>query len=131
MRTKVFVDGSMDGRICISVENRGYTIQKIWNVYKISKVSQLESEIFAIVRALEILDPGDYFILYECKTAIDIKTKEQKMKKWMRHKKQRINRLIAKREDLNIEFKWVPRELNKAGLLLDGINPDINNYLIN
>lgn len=131
MRTLVFVDGCHDGRICICSTEFGYTVQSIFEIYDLSSTFQYEAEIFAVIRAIETIPSGDYYILSDSLVLVNgINSDNISRAKWVRYKIQRIKRLLKRREkEISVKFIWIPRELNRAGLILDGINPDIEHYL--
>ena len=133
-RKNVFVDGSRNGRVCVDLGyDDGYTIQKILDPSNLlHKITQGEIEFLAIIKAIELIDSGNYNILSDAKNIISLINDDNRKsytKKWMRHKVQRLNRLLKIRTDLDLKFIWIPRELNRAGLRLDGINPNLSHYL--
>ena len=125
-KIKIYTDAEIS---CIAYINVATGEEKIianphklvppWNYSVINEQITL-NEFNAIYEALKSVDKNTVIeIISDCKSAIEILRKEHKTHNIrIRHKKQSIHRLI-KRENLKVQFTWVPREENLAGQLLE------------
>lgn len=109
---EIYVDGS--GKDYIS----GIVGKRVF-YEKVESLSNIHSEYLAIERALQMLEKGSSAVIYsDSKVVVNqLNHKYAINKEHLREVAIRIWNYINE-NDLNIEFRWIPRKMNKAGKIL-------------
>jgi len=123
--TRIYVDGSGDGRFCFLIDDD----PPIVRVFRKDNITHNEAEYHAVCKALiacPFLDSSNIIIFSDSKLVVN-----QLNKSW------RINaphlRKLAEYiwwgkdqlEDKRISFKWIPRSKNKAGKYLEAMKNEV------
>lgn len=110
-----YCDGSGKGLVCAIFDyGEGY-----YRAYFDSINDHVNFEYEAILFALERMTDKEDYVLYSDSQAVINQINGGKIKTDMgRYFKQRIKDLVV-RNKLSVEFKWIVRNQNKAGWLLD------------
>lgn len=112
-RNRIYTDGSGDGRMAWYNETTGES----WSGHQ-SGVTNNEAEYLAISNALEAAKVKEVEIVSDSKLVVSQLKREWHIKEdGLRRLFDGVHSLVRER-GLKVEFKWVPREENKAGKYL-------------